>query len=678
VYALSRVYAKEAIMAILKSRVNNEIKGFAANKQLRNALNVKLNETSIVINKVEINFNNKTKEYSYVYKYGTVGYSPVFEEFGIDRDYKATNVPVEVDLDNDLTITRRIDINGLRYAYCDSIMSIECKEKQMIEKLDRDGFELNGHLYRVLGASPSQEKHGVKFYYKVTEEVPNERAAFNKMDLVSGMVFSESLRIANGKQISKANTRWGNYLTTMRSLAQIDLQKDYIMVVHGSINGACDFNDKTKEAMDKAGLEIDCNINDGAMYFSPFVVQEIAKNLGLTLSEEDALKVALQVRVTYITSKCMSRTMTDKQLKQLAAFGKAKPYGNTNGRLALVVDTDGAKMLNMKALKEGKGVLDVMVMAMAKASNPSTSGQHLIKYMAVDSKATLEFINKTTKENLEQYIMQQVEEGKGITAQSNLTKALGEEAFANKVLVEGMINDSFKYIQSAIAKCKLTIPALYSHMMFDATYALTNGIVRNILGITANGIVEAYSADILRMYAKEIAAIENDDTLTEEQKEEKLFTLLSGTVIKYPSAGNREYELIVYQTEKQMKAKIQNKVSEAVAELEINNEDKKSLVEELVEALTEYFNNTPWGTTVYAPVNAMKNKLAGADCDFDATMCDMSELKFILINKRLEEQKQNPGFMGDCVYISYKNIDRTPVQETKEEDVLGNTDEQEF
>jgi hypothetical protein len=45
----------------------------------------------------------------------------------------------------------------------------------------------------------------------------------------------------------------------------------------------------------------------------------------------------------------------------------------------------------------------------------------------------------------------------------------------------------------------------------------------------------------------------------------------------------------------------------------------------------------------------MKNKLAGADCDFDATMTDMSELKQILIAKRRRD-----GFMGDCIVISYK------------------------
>ena len=73
-----------------------------------------------------------------------------------------------------------------------------------------------------------------------------------------------------------------------------------------------------------------------------------------------------------------------------------------------------------------------------------------------------------------------------------------------------------------------------------------------------------------------------------------------------------------------------------------------------------YVDNTPFGTTVYAPINTLKNKLAGADVDFDATMCDMSELKHILISQRI---KETTGNLGKCAFISYKPIDRTVNEE---------------
>jgi hypothetical protein len=182
-------------------------------------------------------------------------------------------------------------------------------------------------------------------------------------------------------------------------------------------------------------------------------------------------------------------------------------------------------------------------------------------------------------------------------------------------------------------------------MTFDLTYALTNGLINNILGTTKDGFVEAYSPDVLKENNSTIKAIEENNELSKEEKDAQLFSLLSGVVVKYPSAMPKEYEIIVYLTKEQMKERIYNKVSE----LDIDNEAKQLLNDMLV----HYFENTPWGTTVYAPINAMKNKLAGADCDFDATMCDMSELKWILINNRLEEQKGNKGFMGECTVISY-------------------------
>jgi hypothetical protein len=111
-----------------------------------------------------------------------------------------------------------------------------------------------------------------------------------------------------------------------------------------------------------------------------------------------------------------------------------------------------------------------------------------------------------------------------------------------------------------------------------------------------------------------------------------------------------EYEIIVYKTEKQMKQRIIGKL--------MNIKDNKRRAE-LRDRLMRYILNSPWGVTVYAPLNSMKHKLAGADVDFDATLTDMSELKHILIKARLEEQKNNLGSMGKCVFISYKDIDRS-------------------
>ena len=642
-------------MAISMNNImNNEVKGFAANMAVRNAVVSKLYAQSIVIRKFEVT-KDKENNIHVSFKYGTIGMNPVATAFGLDYNVRINNLPVEVKDMNDKAKAQKVNVDGQKYIFCSSLITIECEDDAEINKLAGQGFVFGDNVYRPAGSSPSNEKHAVKFYYKVTEEIDTELKAFNIMDDVSGNVFSAKFaKLLSGKDVVKMNTRLGNYLTTMLSLAQIDLKTDYIALVDGSIAGADDFDEETKGQMKKVGIEIDSNINDGANYYATDVIVDMAANVGVKISHKDALKVAVQNRATYLTGKTMSRTLTQKQLVRVAKANNATYYGNRNGRLLAVFDTDGAKLVNYKALEEGTAVIDVYVMAIAKASTVRTSGQHLIKYMSVDQETTLKFMKKAMSGKLDEFFLNKLnDEAVMDSVNARLIAALGSEAVKNTALMETLISDTIKYATSAIAKTKVDIDGVYSHMMFDLSYALTNGRVRGVLGTTKDGFVEAYSEDVLRMYKAEITAIENNNELTDEEKDEQLFQLLSGVVIKYPSAMPREYEIIVYLTKNQLMRKIKQVTKD--------NKDR--------ETLREYFNNTPYGCTVYAPINAMKNKLAGADVDFDATMCDMSALKFILIDERIREQKTRPGFMGYCTFISYKDIDRTELTKDENDDI---------
>ena len=657
-------------MAITMNNLNKEVRGYNANKQLRQAVVNKLYKQSIVIRKFKVTVDNENNATILPY-YGTIGMNPVAQAFGLDYNKRIANLEVEVKDMNDKEEPRRINVDGDKYIYCSSLITIECEDKHMIDKYAANGFVFtdedgNENVYRVAGSSPSNEKHATKFYYRVTDEIDTELKAFNIMDKVAGYVFSAKFaKLMDGKAITKMNTRLGNYLTTMQSLAQIDLSKDYIAVIHeekdengkttkeGSIVGAHDFDEETRKQMKKVGISIDNHINDGANYYAAEVIQEMAANVGAKLTVKDALKVAVQNRATYLTGKTMSRTLTQAQLKTIAKANNAVYYGNTNGRLLAMFDEDGAKLINVQALKNEQPVIDIYVMAIAKASTVRTSGQHLIKYMSVDEKATIDFMKKTMTSKLNNFVTNKLNDDAQMdSVNARIIATLGAESVKNKALMETIISDTINYATSAIAKTKVDIDGVYSHMMFDLTYALTEGRINSILGTTKDGFVEAYSEDVCRMYKDEIAAIEDNDELTEDEKEEQLFQLLSGVVVKYPSAMPKEFEIIVYLTKKQVMNRIK-----AIKD----NNDRKTLV--------EYFNNTPYGCTVYAPINAMKNKLAGADVDFDATMCDMSALKFILIDQRIKEQGTRPGFMGYCTFISYKDIDRTNLTKETEQNL---------
>jgi hypothetical protein len=655
---------EEAHMAILRREVMNKSTEYAANQILRDAIVSTLYAQTIVIRKFTVAVDGETLRLDC--KYGTIGSNPVAEAFGLDYDVRVNNLPVEVSLQStDKTEARRITIDGDRYIFCSSLIMIKCEDEATIKLNDSNGFVYAGNTYRVLGASPSNEKKSVKFFYKVTDQIADERAAFDIVDEISGHVFSAKFaKLVDGKTVTKLNTRWMNYLTTMKCMAEIDLNKDYIAVIHeerdengnvtkeGAAIGAYDFDKETKEKMDAVGIKIDNHINDGAKINTVPLVQEIAAFNGIELTEEEALGVALQERDTMLTSKVMNITMTEEDALNVANNNNATFYGNRNGRLMCVVDEDGAKAINVQGLLEANEPIKVYVLAMAKASDVRTNGQHLIKYMAVDKEATLNFLRKQFGDKLDEFFMNKLNEDETAinSVNAQLINRLGQDAVKNTALMETLISDVINYATSAIAKTRVGIDGIYSHMSFDWTYAITGGLVDSLLEVTPEGFVEAYSRDVNRKLAKETKAIENNPNLSEDDKRVELFRQRTGVVIKHPSAMPDEYEIVYYLTEKQMKQRIIDKL--------MNIKDNKRRAE-LRDRLMRYILNSPWGVTVYAPLNSMKHKLAGADVDFDATLTDMSELKHILIKARLEEQKNNLGSMGKCVFISYKDIDRS-------------------
>lgn len=211
-------------MAIYMNNImNNEtIKGFAANQAMRNGVVKALYSKSIVIRKFKVTKDTENNIHvSFVY--GTIGQNPVAEAFGLDTDVRINNLPVEVKDMNDKVKAQKINVDGVKYIFCSSLITIECDDDAEINNMAANGFIFKDTVYRAAGSSPSNEKHSTKFYYKVTDKVDTELKAFTIMDDVSGNVFSAKFAtLLTGKDITKMNTRLGNYLTTMLSLTQID------------------------------------------------------------------------------------------------------------------------------------------------------------------------------------------------------------------------------------------------------------------------------------------------------------------------------------------------------------------------------------------------------------------------------------------------------------------------
>ena len=642
--------------------VNPKAYGLGLHNKFRKAVNGRIHAVKFVINRIDIVYNKMTKQFEETKYLAIVDDSPLVREFGFDANYTKANVLVFDLNDNDeKNKARRINIDGEKYIYTEAIISIQAENQKKIDELADKGYMLNGSKYMAATASPSNEKHAVKYYAQLNNEVTDEEAIFNKIDKLMGGALSDKLmsKPVDGKAITKANTRIGNYASGMQRLAQIDLTKERIAVIEGSMYQAYDFDDNTREAMKAMGIDIDNHINDGALLLNPAKIVEMAEEVGIKMTEDEALRQALQTRWDVLTTKVMAQAKRESVLLRIAKDYNATIYGCPTGPLVAVVDTDGAKMINYTALEEGKTKINMYVMAVANASGVKTCNQHLIKYMSVNPEQTIETAKKLATLALDEFVVNKLEsDEQGDLVNNRIMAALSEdEIYSDAFLMESILKDGWTYAKSMIAQNKFAIDGVYTHMTFDLTYALTSGLINSILSINNQGIIEAYCPDVCRVYAEEIAEIENNTELTDEEKEQALFEKLSGVVIKFPSAMADEYELIVYQTKNQML----NKIDAAVSKLDIDNDAK----EELRAILVDYIEYAPFGCTIYAPINAMKNKLAGADIDFDAAMCDMSELKWILINKRIEEVKAN-GFMGKCTFISYNDIDRQPKQQTNE------------
>lgn len=635
---------------ITSKSINTNYRGKGLHKKLRAAFIQDKYAHNFVLRKVALDKQGNIKE-DYL---AIVEDNPTIRVFGINTEYKAFNV-LAYDTSDGKKVARRINIDGSKYIMVTSMMIINCEENKMVNKLAEEGYVCDGNKYVAAVASPSNEKHGDKFYALICEETPDEEEVFNKVSKAGGRALETLLydeegndKLVSGKEIAKSNTRAGNFISGMIPLFDIDLAVERVAIVNGSMLQASDFTAEVTAKMLEAGIEIDSNINDGANYVNVYkIINWAFSKYHVRLTVEDALKVAIQSRTETLTTKVLSRAMRPEDLETLVECYKDQVtiYGNPNGPISMVVDTDGAKMINRFLLKQATTKMTVYGLAIANASVPNSSAQHLIKYVNVDAERTAAIIRDLAMAELDGFFGEKVESTTvaGLRNSRIIAKLSTEEILSDRFLMDSILADTFNFMQSMIAKNRVPLEGIYSHMMFDLSYALTKGLVKGILR-KMNGVVEAFSNDICEIYEEEIAAIENNNELTEEEKDAALFELLCGVVVKFPSATPNEYEIIVYRTKKQ----IRRRIEEELAIVEDNE-----LKEELIDVLVKYFDNTPWGCTVYAPINAMKNKLAGADVDFDATMCDMSPLKWILVEKRLQEQEELPGFMGHCTFIKY-------------------------
>ncbi len=595
-----------------------------------------------VTNMVQDEDSNKMR-----FQYGIIGQSKAVRRLQ-PADFRTKNkVLVEKEKDDGTKVNFRVQLkpNG-DYKFYSSIVMVKFGEGIALElltngfKLSEDGvitindntstdkvFEGEGFEFGAPCWGPSNEKHLNSFFYNVAERSRDDW--YNFSDSLTGGAFEyEFSRELKVKKNLKAVTRWGNYMTGSIDGPVIDLNKDYICVIAREQNAMPDFKDVPNHIDPGTNVQDGGNVTNAELW-KPFYAEK-----GFEISIEDCCKLSPQTRVDFINTKVMD-TIEDndsiewrlKAVEQLYSVDEdgnkcIHYYGNREGKCMLICDTDGAKLRNIEELEKGEAKLQTVIMAYAKTNSTSTSGQLMDKYTMKNDKKAEEILAKLYEKSLDEEVTKKVNTDFDMEASfnDNMLSLMGTDALNYQEIAKGLTEDLFKFATKAIGRLKVRIESMYGQAKFDNTFVKTIGkygytIYVKYLPEYDNVAIEAFNPDILEEKAEEIKAIYNDQTLSEKDREKALDKLLTCVTIKYPSAGPEEYEIIRYLTWQELQARI----------------DKMKLTDEERKEVQKYWDRAQYGVTVYAPVNILKNKLAGMDIDFDGTAADFSELKEILL-----------------------------------------------
>ena len=607
--------------------------------------------------------------------YGTTSNGPLVNATRPDKDFYRAALPIENEKNE--TIQRHecgfSDGKACEYVMYPEIIQVTCPNDDLSLEMTQEGFwykmdevisfeepeDKNGWKH-VSGAStwgPNNEKKGSKFFF--SDDYSYEEAWAIIDDLTGQGYAYLTSRPIDGKKLMKNASRLNLFGTTMRKMGQIDLSKDYIVVAKVTFDAACDVSLDSKEKLKRGGIDFGENINDGN------VVLNAELGVGtLANTVKEVMLNAPQVRANYVGLKCLADSKDSRNMRRLTwsldrLYGRENivRYGNMRGRCMMIVDADGAKLVNEKALREDSPIIDVYTLAVAKASNSRTSGQMIVKALEVDEAATVrrmeELINLAMNKAIYDKINAKFSPRKGIS--HNTGALLGEKAFLKENWLYNVIKDLATFAKSACADMKMELESIYNHAMFDSVFVNSCGLVHHVLKIKDCGerglLIETFSKDVIIYYEEAIAAIENDPDLSDEEKERKLDNLLSAEIIKYPSAGANEFLAVRYLTLKEWNKRKQEAIDEAKS---------KNAFNWTIKMLKDYLDNIPFGVTVYAAFNFIKNKLAGMDVDFDATLAIFDEIKNILLTEDAENILTYIDYFDEnqCTRASYVKTEK--------------------
>lgn len=509
--------------------------------------------------------------------------------------------------------------------------------------------------------TPSNERNGQILFTSVDPTI-----AWNKLEAIGGGSISRKLA---GKmpvaKFKKLASRLGLFATPAVEFTQVGTENHGLLVLDHELLSEEDFNNVSKEILARIGVEIDAKQWDGAAFFSADLALEGLKNLGMKrIDIKKALMFAFQLRVEQVYAKVFGEALHQSIMNKMAKFimeeldkieattGKKlyRIYGNKNS-ISMILDGNAAKIIDLDQDAREEG-MTVYLLDIAKGSESGTATQMTDKFAIFDKEATAKFLfNRGAKDCLDYAKSIGDNDCSLLSEEINVWQTLlniGKNApadsqiafdiYSDQYIISKLLKDTSKKHEAAYKKGRVSIASEFQRALFDSTYLLTDGVIDSILKVTELGAIECYSTDVLERFAEEIEAIETDESLTASEKTAKLDEILTGAIIKYPTPGREEIELVRFKTEREIRATIMTYVNNGIID------------QATARLVFNYFSFTSYGTIKIAADNALKHKLAGMDTDYDGVVVILEkELVDILVDvyaKRKEALEETTGLIA--------------------------------
>ena len=509
--------------------------------------------------------------------------------------------------------------------------------------------------------TPSNERNGQILFTSVDPTI-----AWNKLEAIGGGSISRKLA---GKmpvaKFKKLASRLGLFATPAVEFTQVGTENHGLLVLDHELLSEEDFNSVSKEILARIGVEIDAKQWDGAAFFSADLALEGLKNLGMKrIDIKKALMFAFQLRVEQVYAKVFGEALHQSVINKMAKFiieeldkletttGKKlyRIYGNENC-ISMILDGNAAKIVDLDQDAKEEG-MTVYLLDIAKGSESGTATQMTDKFAIFNKEATAEFLFNRGKKDCLDYAKSIGDNDCSLLSEDinvwqtllNIGKSapadskIAFDVFSDQYIISKLLKDTSKKHEAAYRKGRVSIASEFERALFDSTYLLTDGKISSLLKVDNRGAIECYSTDVLEKYADEIEAIETNDNLSDIEKTAKLDEILTGAVIKYPTPGREEIELVRFKTEREIRATIMTYVNDGIID------------QATARLVFNYFSFTSYGTIKIAADNALKHKLAGMDTDYDGVVVILEkELVDILVDvyaKRKEALEETTGLIA--------------------------------